>query len=49
MWIWTNWIIIGEVKGFGGDNPAPEVVVFKRHKGDYLPEEFQKKENYEGI
>lgn len=38
-----------EVKGFGGDNPAPEVVVFKRHKGDYLPEEFQKKENYEGI
>lgn len=39
-----------EVKGFGGYVKDPiEVVVFKRHKGDYLPEEFQKEENYVGI
>ncbi len=39
-----------EVKGFGGySKESPEVVVFKRHKGDYLPSEFQKEENYVGI
>ena len=39
-----------EVKGFGGYVKEPvEVVVFKRHKGDYLPEEFQKKEKYSGL
>ena len=39
-----------EVKGFGGYVKEPiEVVVFKRHKGDYLPEEFQKEEKYVGI
>lgn len=39
-----------EVEGFGGYVEKPvEVVVFKRHKGDFLPEEFQKKENYAGI
>ena len=39
-----------EVRGFGGYVTDPiEVVVFKRHKGDYLPDEFQKKEKYEGL
>lgn len=39
-----------EVSGFGGYVKDPiEVVVFKRHKGDYLPDEFQKYEKYEGI
>ena len=39
-----------EVEGFRGyvKNPV-EVVVFKRHKGDYLPGEFQKKEHYTGL
>ena len=38
-----------EVKGFGGFAMPPEVVVFKRHKGDDLPDEFQKDENYIGV
>ena len=39
-----------EITGFGGFVKEPiEVVVFKRHKGDYLPEEFQKRENYTGV
>ncbi len=39
-----------EVKGFRGYAEGPvDVVVFKRHKGDYLPEEFQKEEKYVGL
>lgn len=39
-----------EVTGFNGySDKDVEVVVFKRHKGDYLPEEFQKYEHYEGV
>lgn len=39
-----------EVKGFGGYVKEPiEVVVFKRHKGDYLPGEFQRSEKYAGL
>lgn len=39
-----------EVTGFGGYVETPiEVVVFKRHKGDYLPDEFQHYEKYEGL
>jgi len=36
-----------EIVGFRGFYKRPvEVVVFKRHKGNYLPEEFQKHEKY---
>ena len=36
-----------EISGFDGYAEKPvEVVVFKRHKGNYLPEEFQKREKY---
>ncbi len=39
-----------EVKGFAGYfDGTVDVVVFKRHKGDYLPQEFQKEEKYVGI
>ena len=39
-----------EVKGFTGYvDGTVDVVVFKRHKGDYLPDEFQKQENYTGL
>ena len=39
-----------EVKGFTGYvEGTVDVVVFKRHKGDYLPEEFQTKEKYVGL
>lgn len=34
-----------ETQGFEYVSPV-ELVIFKRHEGDYLPEEFQKKENY---
>lgn len=41
---------IKEIVGFDGtDSSTVEVVSFKRHKGNYLPEEFQKKENYPGL
>ena len=41
---------IKEIVGFDGtDNSTVEVVSFKRHKGNYLPEEFQKQENYPGL
>lgn len=38
-----------EVTGFNGVDDSVEVVSFLRHKGDYLPEEFQEKANYIGI
>lgn len=37
-----------ETVGFTWKTPV-ELVVFKRHEGNYLPEEFQKKENYKGL
>ena len=41
---------IKEIVGFDEtDSSTVEVVSFKRHKGNYLPEEFQKKENYPGL
>ena len=41
---------IKEIVGFDGtDTSKVEVVSFKRHKGNYLPEEFQKEENYPGL
>ncbi len=39
-----------EVKGFAGYvDGTVDVVVFKRHKGDYLPDEFQTEEKYVGL
>ena len=36
-----------EVTRFNGySKESVEVVVFKRYKGDYLPEDFQKQEKY---
>ncbi len=40
---------VEEVTGFGGYVKPPEVVIFKRHKGYYFPEEFQSYEKYEDI
>lgn len=41
---------VKEIVGFDGTNNSKvEVVTFKRHKGNYLPEEFQKEEKYPGI
>lgn len=37
-----------ETQGFTWEMPV-ELVVFVRHKGEYLQEEFQKQENYKGV
>ncbi len=37
-----------ETQGFTWEMPI-ELVVFVRHKGEYLAEEFQKQENYKGV
>lgn len=38
-----------EITGFNGVDDSVEVVSFLRHKGDYLPDEFQEKAHYTGI
>ncbi len=37
---------VEDLLDFGGYGPDVEIVTFKRHKGDFLPEEFQKVEKY---
>lgn len=38
-----------EIVGFNGVDDTVEVVSFLRHKGNYMPDEFQKREKYVGI
>lgn len=38
-----------EIVGFNGVDDTVEVVSFLRHKGNYMPDEFQKREKYVGV